>query len=135
MKFNKINKFVVIGVIAMGLLLAPIFCSLADDSAQSDYGLGETASRAYDQPIGDLESDPTKISGVIVGIVLAALGIMFMIQIIIGGISWMTASGNEEKITKAKKTIIHSALGLIIVIGAFALTNYILKGLFSAVFK
>jgi len=45
----------------------------------------------------------------------------------------MTASGNEEKITKAKQNLIHSTIGLLIVVGAYALVNFLLDILITAV--
>jgi hypothetical protein len=41
-----------------------------------------------------------------------------VIMIIISGIQYMTAGGNEEKATKAKKTILYTIIGVAIVIAA-----------------
>lgn len=51
--------------------------------------------------------------------IVAAIGLAIaVIIIIVGGIKYMTAGGDEEKTSSAKKAIINGIIGLIIVIGA-----------------
>jgi TRAP-type C4-dicarboxylate transport system permease small subunit len=40
-----------------------------------------------------------------------------------GGIRYITSSGNPESLDQAKKTILYSAIGLVVVLGAFVLSN------------
>ena len=63
--------------------------------------------------------------GIIIGSLLSFIGVLFMILIIYGGLLWMTARGNEQQVEKAKKLIIQSIIGLIIVLSAYAITNLI----------
>ncbi|MDD2225017.1 MAG: pilin [Candidatus Shapirobacteria bacterium] len=42
-----------------------------------------------------------------------------------GGIGYITSSGDPEKLDRAKKTIIYSAIGLVIVLGAFVLSTIV----------
>lgn len=42
-----------------------------------------------------------------------------------GGIGYITSSGNPEALEKSKKTILYSAVGLAIVLGAFVLSNVV----------
>jgi len=44
---------------------------------------------------------------------------------ITGGISWMMAGGNQEKVGKAKKIIISAIIGLVIVFSAYAVTAFV----------
>ncbi|MFH1427888.1 MAG: pilin [Patescibacteria group bacterium] len=60
---------------------------------------------------------------------LSLLGIIFLFLILIAGYNWMTASGDEEKITKAKVTINRAIIGLIIVISAYAITYFVFNHL------
>ncbi len=59
--------------------------------------------------------------------ILSLVGVIFIILIIYAGINWMSASGNEEKVTKAKKIITDSIIGLVVVIIAYAVTYFILE--------
>lgn len=52
-----------------------------------------------------------------------------------GGVGYITSSGNPETLDRSKKTILYSAIGLAVVLGAFVLTNVVsdlATGAFSA---
>lgn len=53
-------------------------------------------------------------------------GFVAVVIIIIASINYVTSAGDTNKITKAKNTILYAAIGLVFVIGAFAITNYVL---------
>jgi len=42
-----------------------------------------------------------------------------------GGFGYITSSGNPETLDRSKKTILYSAIGLAVVLGAFVLTNIV----------
>jgi TRAP-type C4-dicarboxylate transport system permease small subunit len=42
-----------------------------------------------------------------------------------GGVGYITSSGNPESLDRSKKTIMFSAIGLTIVLGAFVLSNIV----------
>jgi TRAP-type C4-dicarboxylate transport system permease small subunit len=42
-----------------------------------------------------------------------------------GGIGYITSSGDPEKLDRAKKTIVYSAIGLVIVLGAFVISTIV----------
>ncbi len=52
---------------------------------------------------------------------------------VIGGFGYITSSGNPENLDKSKKTLLYSAIGLAITIGAFVLSN-IISGIASRAF-
>ncbi len=43
--------------------------------------------------------------------------------IVVGGLHYITSSGNPEHLDKAKRTIMYASVGLVITIAAFAITN------------
>ncbi|MDB5179836.1 MAG: hypothetical protein JWN12_468 [Candidatus Saccharibacteria bacterium] len=55
-------------------------------------------------------------------------GTIAVIVIIIGGIMYVTAAGNSGNITKAKNMLLYAVVGLVIVIAAYAITNYVIVG-------
>lgn len=71
-----------------------------------------------------------EITGTAVNAFLGLLGVIFIILIILAGYNWMTARGDEEKVTKAKDTITRAIIGLIIVVGAYAIWRFIFIKLF-----
>ena len=44
---------------------------------------------------------------------------------VVGGFGYITSSGNPERLDKSKQTLIWSAVGLAIVIGAFVISNIV----------
>ena len=62
----------------------------------------------------------------IVNGIIAVLGIVAVIVIIIGGIGYMTSSGDSTKVKKAKDTILYGIIGLIICVLAFAIVNFVI---------
>lgn len=67
-------------------------------------------------------TDPRKTASLIIQILLTLVGTIFFALTIYAGYLWMTASGNEEQLEKAKTTLRNSVIGLIIVIAAYGIT-------------
>ena len=64
------------------------------------------------------------VVGTILNVVIGLAGLIAVIFIIIGGVSYMTSSGETAKIEKAKKTILYAVIGLAICALAFAIVNF-----------
>lgn len=56
---------------------------------------------------------------------LSIAGVIFFAYIVWAGYLWMTAHGEEEKITQAKKMISGGVIGLVIVLAAYAITIFV----------
>ena len=63
-------------------------------------------------PMGNTTLD--LIIGRVIATILGLLGTLSLAAFVYGGITWMTASGNDEKIKKAKSTIVYATFGLIV---------------------
>ena len=50
---------------------------------------------------------------------------------IIGGISYMTSSGEAAKVKKAKDTILYGLIGLVVCVLAFALVNWVIGSILA----
>ena len=57
--------------------------------------------------------------------VLGILALVAIVLIILGGVTWMTAAGNDEKVDKAKKIISAAVIGLIVVLLAWAIVIFV----------
>ena len=53
-------------------------------------------------------------------------GVVAIITIIIAGIMYTTSSGDAGRVTKAKNLLVYAIVGLIIVLVAFAVTNFVI---------
>ena len=56
---------------------------------------------------------------------MGLLGIVAVVIILLGGFKWMTAGGNEEKVSEAKKLIISGIIGLVIIMSAYAIAQFV----------
>ncbi len=65
----------------------------------------------------------------ILNIVYFIVGIVAVGMIIYAGIQYLTANGEPDKAKKAMNTIIFSVVGLIVIIAAFAITNFVMNQL------
>ena len=63
--------------------------------------------------------------GSIIKVVLSLLSIIFLILLLIAGLRWMMANGNDEVVKKASAAIKSAIIGLIIVLGAYAITYFV----------
>ncbi len=60
---------------------------------------------------------------------LGFLGLIAVIMVIYGGILYVTAAGEQEKVDKGKKIIMYAVIGIVIILLAFAIVNTLLGGL------
>jgi len=68
----------------------------------------------------------------IINVALSLLGIVALVIILAGGFKWMTAGGNDEKVSQAKRIIRNSSIGLFIIVLAYVITKFVFKALIAA---
>jgi hypothetical protein len=111
-------------VIVMALtILTPMLAV----NAQVNFGL------EYGNSIGLSEADPRTVAKNLIQVILGFLGIIAVVIILLGGFKWMTAAGNEDKVGEAKKIIVAGVIGLIIILGAWAIANFVLTNVMNAI--
>lgn len=72
-----------------------------------------------------------EIMGVVISAALALIGAIFLALMLYAGYHWMTARGEEEKVEQAKDTINRAVVGLIIVVGAYAIWKFVFDELIN----
>jgi uncharacterized membrane protein len=98
----------------------------ANDNIRSqDSKFMELAGFAVDTTVGG-------IAGLLIKTVLSFLAIIFVVLLVYSGFQWMTAQGNEDKVTKAKETIVRAVIGLVIIIAAYSITAFVFSRLNEA---
>ena len=128
---KKYFKKIVILFSLIALLILPILsfaASPAYDNLQK-VGEGKGMSTANAPYVGADQYKLSQIIGLVIQAFLGLLGVIFLIYMIYAGYSWMTAQGDEEKVTKAKDTIQRAVIGLIVTIGAYAITYFVIQKL------
>lgn len=68
--------------------------------------------------------DPKDAVKNIINYGLYFVGAIALIFIIYGGVKFITASGNPEKVTEARNILLYSILGIIVVVLAYAIINF-----------
>lgn len=69
--------------------------------------------------------EPGTVISNALGVFYFTAGAAAVITIIVAGYYFVTGGGNPATVTKAKNAILSSVIGLIVIIVAFAITNFI----------
>ncbi len=86
-------------------------------------------------PVFAQSADVSKIQTFIENIIQVFVTIAGLVAtgfLVYGGFRYITSSGNPESLDGAKKTVMYSAIGLAIVIGAYVLSNIVTQVATSA---
>jgi type IV secretory pathway VirB2 component (pilin) len=69
----------------------------------------------------------------IIRIILGFLGIVVIVAIIFGGFKMLTSAGDSDKMGDGRKIVTAGAIGLIIILAAYAISNFVITSLQRAV--
>jgi len=138
---TKKFKLIILNVILLSMIMSfmPLTADFGAVNAVKAQDWLETVKQGgLDQvaPAFGVSEEPKDIrmmAADIIKIVLGFLGIIFLVLIIYAGFRWMTAGGNEENVAAAKKLLTNSVIGLIIVIAAYAMANFVIAKLVESV--
>lgn len=121
---KTLNKNFIIGLI-LGILIMSgvVLVSQIGFAQEADFGLRYVEEEV--QVYGP--TDLRVIVARIIQIVFSVLGIIAVVLVLYGGFMWMTAAGNEERVSKAKKVLTGSLIGLAIMLTSFAIVSFILN--------
>ncbi len=110
-------------VLLFTLLLLPKF-TLAAPNIGTDTAGKIAAGAGYDKATDTTLSETI---GRYIRVMLSLVGTIFLALTVYAGFLWMTASGNEEQVTKATDIIKMATIGLIIALAAFSITAFIVS--------
>ena len=135
MNFKKI-----IAIATLAVLMVPAFVLTlpvqADLLSEEDLWVGQDNSNlSKDQIQGELglgEKDPREIIASVINIALGFLGIVAVVLILLGGFKWMTAAGNDDKITEARSILTAGIIGLVIILAAWGVASFVINQLLTA---
>ena len=124
---QKISKHL-ISLAIMAFLFLP-FLTLPAAAQTADFGLNEV-NIGLNNTLS--ASDPRAIIGRVINVALGFLGVIAVAIILLGGFKWMTAGGNEEKTSEARKLLGAGVIGLIIILASWAIATYVIEALSQA---
>jgi len=130
--------FLIVGLTLLILLPLQANAQCFDEDGNT-LPIGECQKRNLDE-IGDTSgygdtNQDTNLAykiGQIISYLLAFLGVVFLIIVVYAGIQWMVAGGNPEVVKGARNKLVNAAIGLAIVLAAYAITYLIVSKLQSS---
>ena len=129
MKKSFITKFfftIAAGIFLLHLSAAPALVFAANDP----YGLQATRNESQYK---DSKKSVPELVGSVISVALSLIGFVFLGLALYAGMKWMTAQGNEKDVSLARDTLINAAIGLVVIVAAYSLTNFIFTDVISTV--
>jgi cytochrome bd-type quinol oxidase subunit 2 len=127
---SKTIKQIFIILVLVFILILPYFVFAADGPLNKLQNIAGQGGYTVNTT-GD-EYKFSEILGLVVSGFLSLLGVIFIGEIIYAGYNWMTARGDEQKIEKAHDTIRRAIIGLVVVVGAYAIWAFVYQYLLSS---
>lgn len=118
-------KFFKLYILAVGLIFSvasPVAVGAVDTRSLEE----QIAGKAGYATVGVNEFTLSETIGRVIKVVLGFVGTLFFALTVYAGYLWMTASGNEDQVTKAKDVLKMAVIGIIIVVAAYSITTYVL---------
>lgn len=117
------QKLLVLGF----FLLLPV--SALAQLGSADTGLLATTEEGYQTSGASIISLPQFVGQYIIKPILALTGTILFALMTYAGFLWMTAQGDGKKVQKAKDILTECIVGTVILVGAYALSNFVITQL------
>ena len=82
--------------------------------------------------LGQQQQDLRITIAKIIRTAMSLLGIVAVLIILYGGFKWMTSGGSDDAVGDAKKIITAGIIGLIIILTAYAIAQFVINSLVTA---
>jgi hypothetical protein len=132
-------KLIIAGLVAVvGLCfaLAPTAVLAADNAAKDNFNKicdsNPDASICKEGTINTTEDPDIKMMKTVqnvVNVLLFVAGIIAVIVIVVSGIKFVSSRGDSGAVTKARQTLMHAVIGLVVTVMAFAIVNFVISRL------
>ncbi len=119
-----------IAVLPVLFLPSQVFADTAGPLGKSITSLDTIGSKAGVSQ--GSSADLPSFIGNILNVLFGAFGIILVVYIVYAGILYMTASGEEEKVKKAKKIIMQTIIGIVLIIAAYSISNFVINQIQNA---
>ena len=123
-----------VGLLAAPALLVPSVAFAADDvssglscGAQLDVGNVGTTNSCATIDAATQNNKLNDIVKLVINIFSLVVGIVAIIMIIVGGLKYITSSGDSGNVQSAKNTILYAIIGLVVVALAQFIVRFVLS--------
>ena len=80
----------------------------------------------------DVQQNLPELIGSIIRVILGIIGIFFVIQVIYSGYLYMTDKGDAKNVDTAKKRLGTAVIGIIIIVAAYAISDFVITQIINA---
>lgn len=112
--------------------LSPSFSLAQTNSQEALDNLKAAGGSGGANIAGSAPTDPRIIVAKIIRTALSLIGIVFVVLAVYAGFLWMTAGGEEDKVSQAKKLLSNAVIGLAIVLSSYAIAYFVFQSLLGA---
>ncbi len=126
MRTNIKKIFFILNIFIL-VVLSLFFCGKALAEEKPSFNTSKTKMQMFAIDLNFSNFD--KSAENIIKQVMFLVNSLFFIFMIYAGILWLSSSGEEAKITKAKTIIIWCAIGMVVTLSAYSITAFVLSKL------
>lgn len=117
-------RTLILGALLVSSLTLPVTAKAAESHI---FNAGGGIGTEIESETGLGNTNPETATAVIINVVLSFLLVITVIIMIYAGVTWMSASGNEEKISQAQGILKAAVIGLIIILLSATLARLIIQ--------
>lgn len=123
MKKLMTRKLAIMILLVFSFFLINIGVAFAENLSDWKMNLSLGASSKYDTTQGSSNDIAVYVGKLLSWVPM--LGVSFIIQMVLAGYEWMTATGDSKKVDEAKKRIRNAVIGLCLFVGLYVITYFI----------
>ncbi len=86
-------------------------------------------TKTFPNPLGEGMKSIPMLIGRVISAILGIVGSIALIMFVYGGLTWMTAMGNQERVKKGGDILMWAAIGLLVIFSAYAMVKFVIEGL------
>lgn len=122
------RKILILSVLSLSLsaiifMAMPAFATSSQDPA----GTADPSVVRLDNPLYNAGiSTPQQLIGKVISAILGVIGSIALLMFVYGGFVWMTAAGNEKKVSQGRDILMWAAIGLIIIFISYAAVRFLI---------
>jgi Type IV secretion system pilin len=121
-------------VSVLPILFAPSWALAVAKPDPSTYldGSGDTGVK---EALGGTTQTLPQIVGGLINVLISVLGIIFVVLVVYAGFLYLTASGDDKKVAKAKTLLTQAVIGLVIILAAYGIATFVIDRLTDVAIK
>lgn len=93
------------------------------------------ANNSVGKTLGADQKQLPEIVANLINVLISVLGIIFIVLVVYAGFLYLTASGDDKKVAKAKTLLTQAVIGLVIILSAYGISTFVINNLANVASK